>query len=93
MQQMIHSAFFFLELLSKSPNNDIWYLDFGASNHMKNCTYNLTHVKYYDGALKIQTANGNSIKIKLSVTFPSPFLYIMCFILLTWLQIGFMLGN
>lgn len=31
---------------------------------MKNRTYNLTYVKSYDGALKIQTASGNSIQIK-----------------------------
>ena len=64
VQQMIVSAFPALGLSGNTPvSSQPWYLDFGASNHMKNFVVSLSNVKPYDGNQQICTANGNSLPI------------------------------
>ena len=61
VQQMIISAFRLLgnHTVSSKP----WHFDFRASNHMMNIVLSLSNVKNYDGNLKINIANGNSLPI------------------------------
>ncbi|RWR83570.1 retrovirus-related Pol polyprotein from transposon TNT 1-94 isoform X1 [Cinnamomum micranthum f. kanehirae] len=40
-----------------------WYLDSGASNHMRNSSKHLSKLQPYDGNLRISTADGGSIPI------------------------------
>jgi hypothetical protein len=40
-----------------------WYLDSGASNHMTNTVVPLFNVRNYEGSLKINTVDGNSLPI------------------------------
>ena len=64
VQQMIFSAFTAFGL---SGNHKVfskpWYFDFEASNHMTNTVVPLSNIRNYDGNLKINTANGNSLPI------------------------------
>ena len=64
VQQMIVNAFSVLGLSGKSKmSNSTWYMDSGASNHMTHSSENLSHLKPYDGSLRINTADGGSIHI------------------------------
>ena len=40
-----------------------WYFDSGASNHVTNTVLSLSNVRNYDGNLKINTTDGNSLPI------------------------------
>ena len=40
-----------------------WYFDSGASNQMTNTVVPLSNIRNYDGNLKINTADGNSLPI------------------------------
>jgi hypothetical protein len=61
VHQMIISAFGLSgnHKFSSKP----WYLDSGASNHMTNTVVPLFNVRNYEGSLKINTADGNSLPI------------------------------
>ena len=64
VQQMILSAFTAFEL---SGNHKVsfktWYFDSGASNHMTNTVVPLSNIRNYDGNMKINTVDGNSLPI------------------------------
>ena len=50
----------------------MWYLDFGASNHMTSSVTKLQHVVPYNGNLTVQTANGDHLPITFVGDTPSP---------------------
>ena len=67
VQQMIISDFSAFSAFRLSGNHTIsskpWYFDFVASNYMTNNVLSLSNVRNYDGKLKINTADGNSLPI------------------------------
>ncbi|KAJ0099540.1 hypothetical protein Patl1_19931 [Pistacia atlantica] len=64
VQQMIISAFSAFGLLGNHRvSSKPWYFDFGASNHITNTVVPLSNVRKYDGNLKINTADSNSLRI------------------------------
>lgn len=48
----------------KNKTSLIWYVDFGASNHMTYPSASLTNVKPYLGNLQIHIADGETLHIK-----------------------------
>ncbi|KAJ9682561.1 hypothetical protein PVL29_018478 [Vitis rotundifolia] len=64
VQQMIIFVFSTFRLSGNhTVSSKPWYFNSGASNHMTNTVLSLSYVKNYDGNLKINTANGNSLPI------------------------------
>ena len=64
VQQMILSAFTAFGLSGNhKASSKPWYFDSGASNHMTNTVVPLSKIRNYDGNLKINTADGNSLPI------------------------------
>lgn len=85
VQQMIHSTFFALGLTGKKFNSSIWYVDYGASNHMTCLSKHIVDTKKYDGHLDIQTASVDKFPISAIGNIPHslPF-YIKFSSLLIW---------
>lgn len=48
----------------KNKTSLIWYVDFGASNHMTYPSASLTNVKPYLGNFQIHIADGETLHIK-----------------------------
>ena len=64
VQQMILSAFTAFGLSGNHKvSSKLWYFDSGASNHTTNTVVPLSNIINYDGNLKINTADGNSLLI------------------------------
>jgi transposase InsO family protein len=64
VHQMIISAFSAFTLSGNHKfSSKPWYLDSGTSNHMTNTVVPLFNVRNYEGSLKINTADGNSLPI------------------------------
>ena len=96
VQQMIISAFSTFGLSSNHTiSSKPWYFESRASNHMKNTVLSLSNVRNYDGNLKINTVDGNSLLISaagdlsssLTDVFVSPNLCTNLLSLVNWLII------
>ena len=64
VQQIIIYTFSAFGLLGNhTVSSKPWYFDSGASNHVTNTVLSLSNVRNYDGNLKINTTDGNSLPI------------------------------
>ena len=64
VQQMIQSAFSAFGITGKNASSSVWYVDYGASNHMTSSSTHLINVKPYVGKMQIHTADGECLPIK-----------------------------
>nr|KYP52268.1 Retrovirus-related Pol polyprotein from transposon TNT 1-94 [Cajanus cajan] len=70
----LHAPLLALAMSSSSPDANIWYPDFGASNHVTNVSHNIQQFTPFEGSDQIVIGNGQGLPINSSsVThFPSP---------------------